>query len=211
MTVLSVVEGNNGRLIAEAARLWIQECDDVIDLTYGRGLFWSEYRPAHLVTNDLHAAGAEMHFDYTNLPPLWSEFFDVVIFDPPYISTGNRKTSTLADDADFYDRYGIGSRRGYQSVFKDVAAGIGEAARILRPGGRLFVKCMDYVESGAIRWGRLNAVSCAEAAGLVQVDEFVHYSGTGPQPLKNRDGTPRRQVHSRRAHSFLCIFRKGRA
>ncbi len=33
-------------------------------------------------------------------------------------------------------------------------------------------------------------------------------TGTGPQPLTNRDGTPRRQVHSRRAHSFLCVFER---
>ena len=39
-------------------------------------------------------------------------------------------------------------------------------------------------------------------------DLFIHHSGMGPQPKTNLDGTPRRQVHSRRAHSYLVVFQK---
>jgi hypothetical protein len=68
------------------------------------------------------------------------------------------------------------------------------------------VKCCDFVESGRRWWGHRATQEAADDLGLDQVDEFVLVSGTGPQPLKNLDGSPRRQVHSRRAHSFLCIF-----
>jgi hypothetical protein len=63
---------------------------------------------------------------------------------------------------------------------------------------------MDYVSGGRFVLGHHFVVSTALRAKLVQVDEFVHVSGTGPQPLG------RRQLHSRRAHSFLCVFQKGR-
>lgn len=212
------IRGQNGRLIAEVARLWIKPDDLVLDLTYGRGLFWTAFRPERLSTNDIDPdKTTDYTADYRDAEA-WRPFtglFDVVVFDPPYISTGPSAKSTLAVKAsahgtsDFRHRYGLASTaRGFDSVFADVAAGMEIGATLLTPGGRLMVKCCDYVESGHRRWARRHVVEVGTLLGLEQVDEFVHHSGTGPQPLTNRDGTPRRQIHSRRAHSFLCIFEK---
>jgi hypothetical protein len=74
---------------------------------------------------------------------------------------------------------------------------------VVKPGGRLFVKVIDYVTGGRFQPGHYHVVSTAINAGLELVDEFIHYSGTGP-------GSWDRQIHSRRAHSFLCVFQKGR-
>lgn len=213
--VTSVIKGNNGHLLAQASSLWITDADEVLDLTYGRGLFWTEHTPANLVTNDLHT-DADLALDYRALPAWMKSWCDVVVFDPPYVSTGSVRTSTLDRNRkgdispDFYDRYGIGGSAGWQSVFADIALGMANAERTLRPRGRLMVKCCDYVESGARRWARRHVEDVAEALGLAKVDEFIHHSGTGPQPTKNLDGSPRRQVHSRRSHSFLLVFRKNR-
>lgn len=215
MTVLSVVEGNNARLIAEAAKLYIRPGDLVVDLTYGRGRFWTEFRPDNLVTNDLHVDSAEHRYDYKNPPKEWRDRFRVVVLDPPYVSTGSRDKSTLEGrsgtdaGADFHRRYGLDhTEKGYKAVFTDVKAGLRGAERITKRGGIILVKVMDYVESGQIRWGRRNALEAADELGLRQVDEFIHFSGTGAQPKTNLDGSPRRQVHSRRAHSFLLVFDK---
>lgn len=75
---------------------------------------------------------------------------------------------------------------------------------MLRQHGRLLVKCMDYISSGAYQPGRHKVVVRATEVGLRQVDEFVHHSGLGPQPRRDL------QYHSRRAHSFLCVFQKGK-
>jgi hypothetical protein len=208
-----VIRGNNGELLAQACSLWVKPDDEVLDLTYGRGLFWTVYEPANLVTNDI-ATDADLAYDYRALPHWMAQWCDVVVFDPPYISTGGVRTSTLERNRkgdlspDFYDRYGIGGASGWQAVFADIALGMANAERALRPGGRLLVKTCDYVESGARRWARRHVEDIAESLGMTKVDEFIHHSGTGPQPTTNRDGSPRRQVHSRRAHSFLLIFRK---
>src|SRR5580698_10165955 len=46
--VLSVVRSNsNGPVVAEAARLYIDPDDVVLDVTYGRGYFWTHFRPTH--------------------------------------------------------------------------------------------------------------------------------------------------------------------
>jgi hypothetical protein len=204
--VLSVItERRNGSLIAQVARLWIKDDDLVVDVTYGRGLFWTDYQhpPSLFIAHDKTLDGVNYH----ELPE-GDASVDVVVFDPGYISVGNIETSTLdrlGDTTDFHDRYGLTSQKGYRAVFEDITGGIQECARVLNRGGRLLVKCMDYVESGQIRWGRRNAEEAIEKAGLRKCDEFIHFSGTGAQPKTNIDGSPRRQVHSRRAHSYLLV------
>ncbi len=190
----------NGPLLAAAAQLWIGPEDLVVDVTYGRGNFWTHYRPAQLVPHDLALDGV----DFRQLPEP-DRSVDVVVFDPPYIPQGGRETSMVPD---VIDRYGLRDAPTSRWELEElIAGGIKEAARVLRPGGRLLVKCMDYVSSGQFISGRHHVVTAALAAGLELVDELVHYSGCGPQPDANLDGSPRRQEHARRAHSFLCVFR----
>lgn len=199
-TVESVVRSHdNGALIAAVAQLWMHPNDLVLDVTYGRGLFWTDYRPVRLVTHDLALDG----IDFRQLPEADASV-DVVVFDPPYIPQGGRDTSTLPD---FLDRYGLVDVPKTPGELDDLlAAGIKEATRVIKARGRLLVKCMDYVHGGRYRTGRHNVVSAALAVGLEQVDEFVHYSGCGPQPTHNLDGSVRAHLHSRRAHTFLCVF-----
>jgi hypothetical protein len=210
-TVQSVVKcATNGPLIAAAATLWIGDHDVVVDATYGRGQFWTKCRPAHLVGHDLITDGV----DFRHLPEA-DATVDVVVFDPPYISPGGRDSSTLdapgRPNGDFNARYGLHyTPKSPAELSALIAEGIREANRVLKPKGRLMVKCMDYVSSGGLYLGRHHVVATALALGMRQVDEFVHHSGTGPQPTENPDGTPRRQIHSRRAHSFLCVFQKPR-
>lgn len=206
-TVQSVVEcRENGPLLATAAQLWIRAVDRVLDVTYGRGAFWADYRPPLLDWHDITIDAV----DFRSLPEA-DATYDVVVFDPPYIPQGGRDTSTLnrrlgagpnvREPNGFLERYGlVDGPRTVPEIEALFAAGMKEASRVLRPGGRLLVKCMDYVCSGQYVAARHFVVTTALELGLRQVDEFVHYSGLGPQPLRDV------QKHSRRAHSFLCVF-----
>lgn len=200
-TVESVVPSKtNGPLIAAAATLWIKPGDRVLDMTYGRGKWWTQIRPKNLTTNDIDKTSlAEHHYDFRALP--WpTGRFDVVCFDPPYISPGGRDTSTIED---FNDRYGLDTTPLSTSDLRTlIEEGLHEAVRLTKPGGRVFVKCMDYQEGSKFHTFRHWICVAAFRFGVDQVDEFVHYSGTGPQPRG------RQQHVSRRAHSFLCVFRK---
>ncbi len=205
-TVESVVRSRtNGPLIAAAAALWINDEDHVLDITYGRGLFWTRYQPQHFTQHDLHGDGV----DFRDLPEA-DESVDVVVFDPPYIAGGGRKSSTIPD---FRDRYGLMDIASDPDAISDtpgelkdlIRGGLVEAVRVLRPKGRLWVKCADFVGGGDSPNGynamRHWVVSEVLGLGLAQVDEFVHHSGTGP-------GSWPTQRTSRRAHSFLCVFQK---
>lgn len=199
--IVSVFQGNNAELIAHCVRpLWIDDNAFVCDATWGKGSWWTRWMPTHFVAHDLFTLDG---VDFRNMPEP-DGTFDVVAFDPPYVAPGGRASSTIKE---MHQRYGMDQApRTPDELFDVIAAGIRECVRVLAPGGRLLVKCMDYVSSGRFQGGHHNVVGHALAEGLEQVDEFVHYTGTGPQPTVNLDGTPRRQVHSRRAHSFLCVF-----
>lgn len=193
--VPSVVRGSNGVLIATVARLGYLDGHTVLDVTYGRGLWWTRYQPQCLI------AGAG---DF-RLRPEVDDAVPVVCFDPPYISTGNRKTSSVDD---LYDRYGLGDLKGWQAVRALIDDGLAECARVLAPGGHLLVKCMDYVESGHKRWNTFHVAAEGERLGLELVDRFHHVTGGGPQVTTNLDGSPREQKHAREVASMLLVFTK---
>jgi hypothetical protein len=192
--VPSVIRGSNGVLIAAVARLGYLN-GPVLDLTFGRGAWWTRYQPNELTeyVGDFTATG------------IVAGSVPVICYDPPYISTGSRATSSIPD---FYDRYGVGEFSGWQAVRKLMEAGLDECARILAPRGWLLMKCMNYVESGRRVWNVHHFADHGRALGLELVDEFVHVTGGGAQPSTNLDGSPREQRHARQVHSDLLVFTK---
>jgi hypothetical protein len=195
--VPSVIRGSNGVLIARVAGLgYLGGPDDtVLDVTYGRGLWWTRYRPTWLIAGE---------GDFRDRPEVDGSV-PVVCFDPPYISTGNRETSSVDE---FYDRFGLESQKGWRAIRQLIDDGLAECARVLAPGGHLLVKCMDYVESGHKRWNTFHVAAQGEALGLELLDRFHHLNGGGPQTLTNLDGSPREQKHAREVASMLLVFTK---
>jgi hypothetical protein len=195
--VETVIEGSNGVLIAAVARLgylggptW-----QVLDVTYGRGSFWTRHRPANLVIGE---------GDF-RLRPEANDSVEIVVYDPPYISTGSRATSSVDE---LYDRFGLGELKGWRAIRQLIDDGLAECARVLAPRGYLLVKCMDYTESGHKVWNTFHVYNEAERLGLRLVDRFHHYTGGGPQPKDNLDGLPREQKHAREVTSMLLVFTK---
>jgi hypothetical protein len=193
-------------LIATVARLGYLGAPDssVLDVTYGRGSFWTRYRPTGLLTNDMHTRHVDMRADFREMP-LRDISVPVITFDPPYISTGNRETSSVDD---LYDRFGLGNLNGWRAIRRQIDLGLGECARVLAPRGHLLVKCMDYVESGRKVWNTFHVHGEAERLGLRMVDRFHHLTGGGPQPMDNLDGSPREQRTAREVTSMLLVFTK---
>ena len=74
---------------------------------------------------------------------------------------------------------------------------------MLVPGGWLFVKCKDEIEAGRNRWSADELKRLASDHGFTMRDMFI---------LVPRSRTPAgrwaRQVHARKVHSYLLIFRR---
>lgn len=199
MTVLAAdTWRTNGHLVADIARLGYLNADDhVLDPTFGRGLWWTVWQPKHLTVHDLRIDGT----DFRDLP-YDDATFDAVAFDPPYVSVGGRKTTTIPD---MHDRFGLTdaptSPAGVQELIND---GLTETTRVLRPKGVLLVKCQDYISSGKLWPGTHLTLNHAFTLNLNLIDRLEHIGRPRPQPAG------RRQVHARRNLSTMLIFRRTR-
>ena len=195
--VFNCIQGDNADLIAAVARLYLSKGCRVADITYGRGVFWKgvnlpDYR---FYKSDRITCPSSPH-DFRQLPyPARS--FDVVVFDPPYAHAGG---SMIVEP-----RYQMASTAGglsHRDIMEMYERGMTEAARILKPGGTLWVKCADEVEDSRQRRGHMEVFQIAQGLGLVDQDLFVLMQQS--MPVTNG----RKQQHARKNCSFLWVFRK---
>lgn len=183
----------NGHLIVDCARLGYLN-GQVLDPTYGRGVWWRRFRPEWLTvyTND---------HDFRSLPEK-DESFDSIVYDPPYVSPGGRSTTGIPE---FFKRFGMDDcPRTPEDLQRLIEQGMDEMHRLLRPGGFLLQKTKCYISSGKFFPGTyLTQKYAMEVLGMEPVDRFEVVRPLGPQSQK-------RQVHARRNVSTLLVFRKTR-
>jgi hypothetical protein len=187
----SFVLGDNAALMASIAPLYLT--GSVLDVTYGRGLWWRQFKPAPFLGHDL-ADG----IDFRDLPH-GDRSWDTVCFDPPYIPT--RAAATASLEGRFRSSYGLGETRSKAELDALVADGLAECARVAQRW--VLAKCCDYAENaGTFVLGHVTAILAGERAGLRVHDLIVHGGGGGPGRSRIR-----RVVRSSRAHSYLIVFR----
>jgi hypothetical protein len=170
----------------------------VMDVTFGRGTWWHWRREEYVVrftAHDLKIDGV----DFRALPEP-DESVDVVAYDPPYVSTGGKATSTIPE---FNARYGIDlAYRSPASLQQYINDGLTECARVLRPQGLILAKVSNYISSGSVWPGEYHTINHALSLGLKVDDIAVHLGEPGPQP---KHAT---QKHLRSNSSRLLVLRK---
>lgn len=189
----------NAALIADCARLGYLTCEGLtLDPTYGKGNWWTLWRPERLVAHDLDRRKGD-GVDFRALPEA-DDTFDHVAFDPPYVSPGGRDTSTIKE---MHDAFGMAETpKSPLALWIDNTRGFVEVVRVTKPGGTILYKSQDYVSSGNLQAVTHWILDDALDRGLKLVDRLEHVSGVRPQP------PGRRQVHARRNLSTLFVFRK---
>ena len=184
----------NAHLIEDVAALHFLDTDTVLDVTYGRGKWWTRYHPKHLLAHDLYTLDG---VDFRDLPEA-DNAVDIIAFDPPYVAMGGRTTSKLPD---MTDRYGmIDAPRTPLELRAYIAEGLAECARVA--SDLVIVKCQDYISSGMYQPATHWLLEDAQKCGLSILDRFEHVTRPRPQP------PGRRQVHARRNLSTLFVLEK---
>lgn len=192
---LSVVHGLNADLIAGVAGLYLT--GSVLDVTYGRGMWWTRFQPHPFGHHDLAQDGV----DFRALPHADGSWHSVC-FDPPYLPRHGPSDAPHVRDQDFRERYGLDESRSRAELERLVAEGLAECGRVAQRW--VLAKCTDYCNGGRLWPAHIGVVQAGEKAGLILHDLIVHASGTGPGG--GQITTVRR---SRRAHSYLLVFRVG--
>jgi hypothetical protein len=193
----SFVLGDNSALIASIAPLYLT--GSVLDVTYGRGVWWRRFSPASLGKHDLVLDGV----DFRALPDE-DESWDAVCFDPPYIPTRAAHTASPLLKGRFRPSYGLETPRTRVELDTLIAAGLAECARVSRRW--VLMKCCDYAETkDHFVLGHVSAIAEGQRIGLRVHDLLVHAGGTGPGGSRIRE-----LRRARRAHSYLVVFAKPR-
>lgn len=217
MTVLAATAWKtNGEMIADVVELgYIRPDDTVVDLTFGKGVWWKNYThwktgkflcnvgphpdldPGEVIQQTETLAVLYADFRDTRLDP---DFFDVVLFDPPYVAMGGRQTSKLPD---FMARYGLeDAPRTPADLHEHNVCGLLEAHRICKPGGFVMTKCADYISSGRLHLATHWMVDSALDIGFQVHDKLTMVGTVRPQP------PGRRTVHARQNASVLLVLKK---
>jgi hypothetical protein len=192
----SVFQGSNADLIAAVAPMYLT--GSVLDVTYGRGMWWRRCSPEPFTFHDVALDGV----DFRSLPHP-DRSFDAVCFDPPYVPRHGNTDATMPRYQDFRERYGLDTSRSWTELRALILEGLAECARV--SGRWVLVKCNDFVTGRELELGHVLVLEHARQLGLRPHDLIVHHTGAGPGGYAIR-----RVLRARRAHSYLVVLRRGR-
>ena len=190
--VSSSVTGTNADLFAHVIPLWTTPDDVIMDVTYGHGVFWRKLDGLPHIHHDLRLDGVDCR-----ALPEQDESVDVVVLDPPYRPTHGSKSPMMVE------QYGLGTEQldSMNDVLALYGAAAREAWRVLRPGGRVLVKCQDSSYSSRLHLVTLDVLRELTESGFTLGDQFIY---TNPTPLRLNPRVVRAK-RARRGHSVLWV------
>ena len=142
-----IAEGSSAEMVASLLAVLLPDARTVIDMTWGRGMFWRDNTSVAVTGVDIRPHGApSLVADFRRLP-FADGSFDVAVFDPPYLTDVARHgTSKMARR--------FGSYATLDDLQAAVQAGAREAWRVSRLG--VIVKVQDYCHASRLvrmtRW-----------------------------------------------------------
>lgn len=223
--IFTAYQDSNDSVFPHILELYVAEYARIADLTYGRGIFWKnvdlsryDFFPSDLKTSGLppHCKGG---IDSRKLP-YENEFFDAVVFDPPYMHTpggtahnghqnfeqyySNNAEQNQAVIEEIWNESN-GNPPKYHEAILDLYYRTGrEAWRVLKESGIFIVKCQDEVCANKQRLTHVEITVEFAKYGFITEDLFVvvRQNKPGVSRLKNR------QQHARKNHSYFMVYRK---
>lgn len=195
---VSALRGRNADIVASASKLYLKSGMVVADVTFGRGFFWKKVDTSKF---DFLPSDLQTGTDFRDLP-YPDDYIDALILDPPYLASPTSGSALNGynnswNTKDSFEAMGISGMADVLDLYRQ---GMTEAHRVVRPGGQVWVKCQDSIESGKQWWNHITLYNFAQDLGWYPKDLLVLLSNTP---------TPQRwpyQQHAKKNHSYLWIF-----
>ena len=185
--------GDNSDLFPDILKLYTNPGDTVIDVTYGKGVFWRKVDTSNFnfIPSDIMGG-----IDYNSLP-YQNEFADALILDPPYMGHNGGINYAPARN------YNVDIPKFDKNYIEKLYyGGIKEARRVLKNKGILIIKCQDDVMSGKQNLNHCQIINYCVCNGFIAEDIFILIQKN--TPIMRHDY----QVHARKNHSYFVVFRK---
>ena len=197
MISLTSITGKNETLIPSVLNVYAQDGCKIADVTYGNGNFWKK---VDLAKYDFYPSDIKTGIDFRNLP-YKNNSFDIVVLDPPYMhSSSTPIIDTLDKTYRNNKRGGWGTKYVHQLYWE----GMQEAHRTLNVNGIALIKCQDQIESGKNQFDHITIYNMAIELGWLGEDLFV-LTRIGQPMMRHKY-----QLHARKNHSYLWVFRKNK-
>jgi hypothetical protein len=192
--VLSAIQGDNSDLLLTVSKLWIRDTDIILDATFGRGAFWTKLPGKPSIQHDI----AIDQVDCRHLPEPDSSV-DVLVLDPPYRPTHGSQGFSSNGLASAYQlgTQGLDTINDVLSLYSEALA---EAARVVKPGGRVLVKCQDMSYGHRLHLVSLDVLRSMVESGFEFVDQFILLNQSRLTSSKWQV-----QERARRSHSVLWV------
>lgn len=201
MPILTSVTGTNDILFKNIWNIYGKENLKVLDLTYGKGIFWKQIDTSNieLFKNDIDMERGDFNYDSRNLPESWKSLFDFVVYDPPYMhsqSYGTIKNSI----SDVYNnnKNNCKTMLDIRLMYENTAL---EINKVIKEKAIVVVKCADSIEGGKQK--RLHIWVWEIFINLGFTDEDLLILTPNSTPAIRWQN----QKHCRKNNSFAWVFR----
>jgi hypothetical protein len=142
-TLLTVGEYTSGEAISGLLRIIFPDARTAVDMTYGKGQFWSGPHRVRVYGCDLEPDRAPDVVANFQAAPFLDKSVDVALFDPPFhTDMGSGAASIMGKQFKTYTTI--------DALKAAVQSGCDEAKRISRLG--VIVKCQDYIHGQRAVW-----------------------------------------------------------
>jgi hypothetical protein len=178
---------------------------DILDVTYNRGVMWNGSGWAPTVRADIDP---ERDVDWTGdcreLPSAWTKSFDVVAFDPPFLTRDQQKGRDKAMPTKWTNQYGLVDHMAEKPTDLFLPF-LSEAKRVLRSGGFVFAKIRDMVSTAGYACNHVDFINAAREVGLYAEDIMIKVD-----PNAGHLNSPnwRRVLHFRGMHCYWIVVKK---
>lgn len=171
------------------------ECDPC----FSTGQFYSKGLPKPIYIFDKYPQTNDTIQAESHNLPLENNSINVIMFDPPFIITGDTFGKAKKGSCIIAKRFnGFKNWNELQTMYKNSLI---EFKRILKPNGIIIFKCQDFASSGKQFFTHVWILNEAEKLGFYSKDLFILLA-------KNRIIDGRKQKHARKFHSYFWVFEK---